>query len=218
MLVIRTLLSHFQEKYLNSLTIFLIFLKPTQKIQIKLIANQVYYINQNDKILSTDNNWDEFAKENSSETYGDSVMGESIWQYISNKKVQKLYRSIFQSVRNSGEKIILDFRCDSEKVIRHMQLSIEKVTLSILKIQTSLIRAVPRKRVLSSPILYIGVQHATPMCSSCNKVFISSLNKWIEIDEALTVGKIPDPLSVRFDLCDKCAEYMQRKIAEVEGQ
>lgn len=175
-------------------------------------ADQIYFIDNRDLIISTDKNWDGFAIENLSEVRSEKVIAQSIWTFISNQKVKTLYQGLFSAVRNSGKNLSLQFRCDSDKVIRHMQMTIQPMKEQIIKICTTPLKEIPRQRILSSPILYIGIKHAMPMCSSCNRVYVPNKNMWLEIEEGLKHKLIPDPLSVRFDLCLKCNNYLEKLI------
>lgn len=175
-------------------------------------ADQIYFLDNRDHIISTDKNWDGFAIENLSEVRSENVIAQSIWTFISNQKVKTMYQRLFSAVRNSGKNLTLQFRCDSDRVIRHMQMTIEPVKEQIIKICTTPLKEIPRQRILSSPILYIGIKHAMPMCSSCNRVYVAKKTRWFEIEEGLKYKLIPDPLSVNFDLCQKCRNYLEKLI------
>ena len=176
-----------------------------------MIPSTTYIIDNEDVIISTGSNWSEFARENGT-TLIDNVIGQSIWTFISNEKVQELYKQLFNAVRNLEKNIAINFRCDSDQVMRYMEMAVIYASDHQLKIETSTIKEVPRKRILSSPIIYLGIQHGTKMCSCCNKIYLRHSQQWFEIDYALDHNLIPEPLNVNFDLCERCKLYLQKKV------
>lgn len=175
-----------------------------------------YTLDQTNTIIATNLSFDNFAVSNNAEELSKTVVGQSIWKYISYGEVQRLYHRLFDAIRSTGKEVVLNFRCDSHQVLRFMKMFIEPEEDNHLKVTTKLIREVDRKVLLSKEILYLGVNSGTSMCSKCNRIYISVKGQWMEIDQAIEEGYIGDELSVSFKICECCTTDIQKAITELQ--
>ena len=84
-----------------------------------------YALDGSDVIVSLGEAWLRFARENGApELCRESVVGRSLWEYVTGDTTRQLYQAIFRRVRDRGETLVLPFRCDSPERFRFMELAI----------------------------------------------------------------------------------------------
>ena len=175
-----------------------------------------YTIDETDKVISTNSEWDTFAKEGDAASLEYSVHGKSIWGFIGVEKLKTLYYQLFEGVRATQKAVNINFRCDNSQSMKFMSMSIEPEPNNYLKISTCLLREISRKKALAREVFYLGITNGTPMCSSCNRVHPHKEVGWIEIDKALSLKLISEKLNVTFEICDSCVEYFDKTISELK--
>ncbi len=74
--------------------------------------------------MAVDTAWIAFAESNDAPALPEQVLGESLWRFIANPTVRELYRTLFRRVRETDQRVILPFRCDSPSVQRFMTLAV----------------------------------------------------------------------------------------------
>ena len=104
-----------------------------------------YRVDAADVLVWVDELWLAFAKENGAPglTRG-SVVGQSLWDFVSGNELCSLYAEIHSRVRSSGLPAVLPFRCDSPSLQRHMRMTITREDEGQLGYECLLVRAVPR--------------------------------------------------------------------------
>jgi len=175
-----------------------------------------YVIDASDKVVSTNSEFDSFAKESDASELEYSVHGKSIWSFLGAEKLKALYYQLFEGVRATQKSVDINFRCDNAQVLKFMNMTIEPEPNNCLKISTRLLREISRKRALAREVFYLGIANGTPMCSNCNRVHINAAIGWIEVDKALASNLISDKLNVLFKVCDDCVEYFDKTINELK--
>lgn len=174
-----------------------------------------YRIDRDDMVTEVGGLWDKFAEENGAAGLRASVIGRSIWDFIGHLFVQRLYRELFDATRRLGKPVNVDFRCDSARVLRYMEMRIDPLPDGGLEVQSRLVLEQDRARPLVQDVIFRNVQQGMSMCSRCNSVYVRQLERWMEISEALEGGWINEPLKVVYGMCALCADRLRNQVAEV---
>ncbi|MDF1694259.1 MAG: hypothetical protein P1U56_00410 [Saprospiraceae bacterium] len=175
-----------------------------------------YTIDETDRVISTNSEWDSFAKQSDAADLEYSVHGKSIWSFIGAEKLKNLYFQLFEGVRATQKAVDINFRCDNAQVMKFMNMSIEPEPNNYLKISTCLLREISRKKALAREVFYLGLKNGTPMCSNCNRVYPHETVGWIEVDKALSSKLISEKLNVTFEICESCIEYFDKTINKLK--
>ncbi|MCB8945260.1 MAG: hypothetical protein H6658_16050 [Ardenticatenaceae bacterium] len=153
----------------------------TQQIQ-KLSTE--YHIDNKDRLIYVDKNWDEFADSNEApELVGDAVLYQPIWDFISGREVLYIYRLLLQEVRQSGKAMEIPYRCDAPDARRFLLMTISAVGEEIWFCNW-LLREEKREPV---PLLSLGQKRSDDfliMCSWCNRVK-QEASTWVEVEQAI---------------------------------
>lgn len=177
-----------------------------------------YVIDESDKVISTNSEFNSFAKQNDAAVLEYSVHGKSIWSFLGAEKLKSLYLQLFEGVRSTQKQVDINFRCDNSQVMKFMNMVIKPQPNNHLEISTKLLREISRKKALAREVFYLGINKGIPMCSNCNQVYINSFMGWIEIDKALEANFISDKLNVTFDICPNCIKYFDNTINSLKGE
>ena len=104
-----------------------------------------YRVDATDRINWVDSWWLAFARENGApELTADSVIGRSLWDFVSGADTRRLFKAIHERVRSSGAPVVLPFRCDSPSLRRHMRLTISREESQQLHYGSVLLRVEPQ--------------------------------------------------------------------------
>jgi hypothetical protein len=172
----------------------------------------IYVIDGSDRVISTNSEFNAFAKKSDAASLEYSVHGKSIWSFIGAQKLQTLYYQLFEGVRITQKSVDINFRCDNSQVLKFMNMTIEPQPDNFLKISTRVLKEISRKKALAREVFYLGINKGVPMCSNCNRVYVNRGVGWIEVDKALGANLISEKLNVTFDICDSCVEYFDKTI------
>ncbi|TAE52409.1 MAG: hypothetical protein EAZ89_08505 [Bacteroidetes bacterium] len=178
----------------------------------------VYQIDSQDIIRSVNADWVAFAQENQAEDLSEGVIGRSIWEFMSYGLVGKLYKELFDAVREARREVRVAFRCDNAQLIRIMELCIWPREEQYLEIHSKTVLEQPRGQPLREEVLSQGMVRGIPMCSKCNKIYAEQTGAWMEISDALTAALIEQPLKVSFGLCERCTDNLTRTIERLKKQ
>ncbi len=155
-------------------------------MSIKNGASISYTLDAYDRIESVSSNWLPFAMANAgSRLTPISVIGKSLWSFISDGETASLSRKILNSVRTSSVSVIAPFRCDSPTTRRFMEMSVQPVSAGRIAIRTRMLRHEDRSHVG----LPDGTPHASAsfskVCSWCKRLELADRG-WLEIEAAIS--------------------------------
>jgi hypothetical protein len=174
-----------------------------------------YVIDDRDVLVSVDDAWLDFARDNSApELTRSFVTGRSIWDFIAGDQTRELYARLFASVRSADSPRTFPFRCDSPTLHRFMELRLVPAVASAIELRGTLLRE--RVRVYC-PILdrALGTaDYSFPACSLCNRIF--AFGSWLEADEAvrrLGAFDTDRPPGLEYTVCEVC-----RRQVEIEAE
>lgn len=143
-----------------------------------------YRLSPDDRVLEVDSGWSGFAQANAAPGLEpETVIGQPVWNFISGKEVQALYRRLFDEVRSTQKSRSVSFRCDSPGEIRHMLLSIRPLPFGELAIASSLVERLDREPVELLSIEGPRSDAMVSLCSWCKRVECPD-GQWLEIEQS----------------------------------
>ena len=170
-----------------------------------------YVIDERDVLVSVDDAWLGFARENAApELTRSFVTGRPIWDFIAGGETQDLYRRLFASVRGDELPRKVPFRCDSPNLYRFMELELVPAAASGIELRGVLLREQVR---VYCPLLDRALpksSYSFPACSLCNRIF--AFGSWLETDEAvrrLGAFDTTRPPALEHTVCEACAGRAQ---------
>ena len=85
-----------------------------------------YFIDADDVLVSVDEEWLAFAKENAApELTRGRVIGRPLWDFVEGERTRELYRELYERVRSRLTRLSVPFRCDAPDRYRFMRLELE---------------------------------------------------------------------------------------------
>ena len=76
-----------------------------------------YTIDGKDRVVSTNSEWNSFARKSDAASLEYSVHGKSIWNFIGAQRLKKLYYQLFEGVRANQQAVNINFRCDNSQML-----------------------------------------------------------------------------------------------------
>lgn len=166
--------------------------------------NYIYRINKYDHIVYVNQDWLEFAKTNQAGELTRTVLGSSLWNYLSGPEVKHVYQLLLQRLRRGEGAVNIPFRCDSPGMRRHLELVMRLLPDHEVEFVCTLLREEPRDEVkLLNPAARRDERFII-MCAWCKKVQATG---WIEIEEAIErLELFGQPLLPRIShvICPSC--------------
>ena len=171
-----------------------------------------FRVDADDVIVWLGERWLAFAKENgAAELTKTSVLGRSLWEFVAGEETRNLYRRIHARVRLRGKPAIVNFRCDSPSLQRHMRMTILRGSDGHLKYDSLLVRAVPQTYLALLDSRRARSESMLTMCSCCKRALLESVG-WLDAAEvALRLGLLEsqkDP-ELRHTICPECAQTLR---------
>lgn len=144
----------------------------------------VYRIDASDTITYVNPEWIRFAEANDApDLTADAVVGKSIWSFINGVDTQSLYKELFRNLRSHPSEIIIPFRCDSPKIIRHMSLTLGSLRAGGIECEGRILQQEVRKPVALLSKWAARSRESIEICSLCRR--LSVRGKWMEVTEAI---------------------------------
>jgi hypothetical protein len=177
-------------------------------------THSTYSIDSNDRIVSVDSAWLRFARENGTpELTADSVIGRSLWDFVSGGETRYLYRLVLERVRTDGSSVVLPFRCDSPATRRYMHLKISPLHEGNLEFQAILVSEEQR-----SPLALLDPdvprsERILTLCSWCKRARVRE-SEWVEPETAISrldLFGLPDLPQLSHGICDRCVTTIEAK-------
>ena len=175
-----------------------------------MAAHVEYAIDRDDRIVETGGNWDRSASENGGPS-GQTVIGASLWSFVSPSPVHGLWQGLIQRIRTSSTPITLGARCDSPDVRRLMSVVMENrgelTTFTVAIVRSERGDPIP---LVTSPHHQNGL---LKMCAWCHAV--ESESDWQPLEDVfslrpdLMTGDLPP---VSHGACTSCLDKLMHVI------
>jgi hypothetical protein len=175
-----------------------------------VIVHVEYAINRDDRIVATGGNWDRFASENGGPA-GVTVIGASLWSFVSDSPVRSLWQGLIQRSRTSLTPITLGARCDSPDVRRLMNVVMASRG-ELTTFDVAIVRSEPRE-----PISVVASAHhhdgVLKLCAWCHAIEMGSV--WRPLEHVFSAN--PDFMTgdlppVSHGACTACLDKLMRVI------
>jgi hypothetical protein len=181
----------------------------------------IYAIDLNDRFCRVNPLWDDFAKKNQApHLVASRIIGQSMWDHISNPETRDIYRKLVQNVRLRGAEADFEFRCDSPTLRRFMTMHISRSDRDDVIFVSTLVASEQRPyQSMMDPAVEHSQADPVACCSWC-KQFRLPDGQWCEIEEAivpLELFKAPLPPPISHSICPGCQKRMTG-VADALGQ
>lgn len=172
-----------------------------------------YTIDNNDYIISVNQDWMDFAQENGAPALTNAdVLKNSLWNFISDTDTRQIYRELLDRVRSHNETQKIVFRCDAPECLRIMQLQLIPAGSGSVEFVSTTLEE--KKR---DPIAFLGAagiahDEFVTLCSWCKKIEIEGV--WWDLDEAVNhlalLTDTPAP-GITHGICSDCKNKLLGK-------
>lgn len=166
-----------------------------------------YAIDANDRILSANSHWFDFAKENGiSHLSPETLHGRSLWEFISGAETRQLYYTLLKNVRDRGTEKTVPYRCDGPDRRRSMELTMSHISGGGVLFRSRVIHEEEREPVTLLQLNVLRNDQLLIMCSWCNKVRVREV-AWLEVEDAVKELALFDALHLprlSHGICDVC--------------
>lgn len=159
-----------------------------------------YVIDRRDCLVSVNESWVEFARENTAPELATDVIGIEIWQFISNATVRQLYRHLLAAVR-AGSTFRIPFRCDAPGLRREMVLDMHPETDGAVAFRSELVSEVPQSAAFPRP----PKDGLVVVCGWCARVHVDA--EWLSTERAIDrLGLFQESYSppMTHGICGEC--------------
>lgn len=169
-----------------------------------------YRINANDEIVFVDEAWLRFAAANDVEArFMNSVIGRSLWDFISDRSTRDLYKQIIGRVRDGG---VAQFtlRCDGPTCRRVLEMVIHACENGEIEFATSAQQLTDRDHVALLDHRAMHSEALLRSCAWCNRIDVGNSN-WVEVEEAtdrLRLFELDVTPTLTHGICDDCLKSM----------
>ena len=175
-----------------------------------------YRVNAEDRIDHVSSEWLDFARENdASDLYSEAVIGQPIFQFVSNEETRHLYEMILDRVRTSGNEVVVPFRCDSPSVRRFMELEVSPGPDGHVRFQGRIVREEKRQPVLLLDSSINRDDDFLKVCSWCKRV--QAEGEWLEVElaverlELFNRQRLPQ---ISHGICEDCGVSLRRQLKD----
>ena len=170
----------------------------------------VYRVDMEDHIVFVNDAWRHFAEENCAEGLCDSsILGRSLWEFISDPETRGIYQMLFHRVRQYGSVLQLPFRCDAPDERRHMRLTLTRGQDNGIELSVSTLRHEPRPAVSLLDPAVPRAEQLLHICSWCKRVEVEG--QWLEVEDAVSALQLfehaPVP-GLSHGICHYCLRGM----------
>ena len=136
-------------------------------------------------IVSLSDSWVAFAARNGAPCLNrDALLGRSLFEFISGRDVQVLYRAFLEKLRKNWNTRQFPYRCDNPDCMRYLIMKATALPSGGVQFQNLLLREVPRPRVSLLDPSVARSEEVVAMCSICRRMR-GDKERWFEIEEAL---------------------------------
>ena len=176
--------------------------------------NVIYRIDESDRIVYVNDEWDIFAVENDAkELISENVKNKNLWEYIQGEELVYLYGIIFEKVRRRRIELSFQYRCDSPGKRRYLEMNVAPLKGQMVEIRNPIVKIENRESI---DILRNEVKAGDKfiiMCSWCKKV---KAEDWVEVEDAIKKYGLFEKDSlpqITHSICKVCTEklYMTLK-------
>ncbi len=171
---------------------------------------QVYYVlDPDDRILWIGGEWDEFALANGGSGAGSNrVLATPLARHVTGETTRAALARMIAAVRDAGAPLRIDYRCDSPRLLRRVQLTIQPMKDDRVLMVHDLRDA--RAFEVALPPWHADETAAARKCSFCGAVHLPDAG-W---NFAEDLGA-DHPAGVAYVICPGCAAQIDEGVASL---
>jgi len=174
---------------------------------------QVYYVLDPDgRILWIGGEWDEFALSNGgSSARSERVLATPLESHVAGAPTRQALARMIGAVREMGEPLKIDYRCDSPNMLRRFQLTIQPMKDN----RVLMVHDLRDARTFEESLPHWRAEDAAPArkCSFCGAVHLPDLG-W---NFAEDLGA-RHPEAVDYIVCPGCAAQIDEVVGSLKAQ
>lgn len=180
----------------------------------------VHRIDRRGTIVQVNAAWLAFAKANRYPGDPASVIGHSLWSYISDLETRHIYKELVERARTSGS-LRVPYRCDAPNLRRFLEMTIAfDATTDTISFTSRMLRteARPRQPLLDPETVRLEEQFLR-LCSWCKRGEYGA-QEWIEIEQMVDrLGLFEQERMPRIThvICPACWERV-RTVGSSDGE
>jgi hypothetical protein len=183
------------------------------------VAAVTYEIDESDRLIEVNEAWTAFAMANSAPAMiPPQILGQLIWEEFSDPTTIQLYRVMVERVRERGQSVCFDFRCDAPAVRRWLMMRIEPASNHRVRFEILPRVIEPRPPVALLDAAALRSDDLLTMCGWCKKIR-STDGTWVEVETAIQTmrlfeqGRLPH---ISHGVCRPCYENIRATIDSME--
>ena len=169
-----------------------------------------YSIDADDIVITVDEDWAAFARENDAPELVELDPARTLWSYFDSEEVRDLWRLLIERVRAKQAQARVPLRCDAPHMRRWFEMTITPEPDNIVHFRSVLVFEQPRPTVslLGPHTERDNEAPAVPVCSWCGKGHDGS--RWREIEELVRDLRLLEILmpSITYGICPTCRDIM----------
>ncbi|MBN1956839.1 MAG: hypothetical protein JXQ81_12605 [Desulfuromonadales bacterium] len=161
-----------------------------------------YRIDRDNLIVDVSEEWDRFAIANGGSCTSHSIIGHSLFDFISGDPTRMFVRVLLDYCRHMRQPVSRPYRCDSPDLKRFMEMKITCLGDDLL-LTHRLLRTEPISPPVNFPLGDEVVGQGLNRCSICNRIF--TFGHWLDVDLARRRGLVePSVDRVEYVVCPVC--------------
>lgn len=132
-----------------------------------MTENLYFDLNESDNICDVSSNWDSVAEMQSGQAFvANSIIGNSVWPYISGAGTQEFFADLFAKVRAEHRSVRLPYRCDARMLKRYFEMVIRRLPNGNLRIAHEEVEGTEE----AFSVLHLHDSEIDGVCSICLSV------------------------------------------------
>lgn len=162
-----------------------------------------YRIDRRDQIDSVSESWTQFANLNHGGPAAADVVGQPLWDFVSDDMTRQVYRDLITRVR-SGRTVAFSYRCDSPTARRFMRMTMSPSADAAVTFDSLTVKVEPREPAWI-PAGTVRADYLLRICGWCKRVAL--VEHWVEIEvavEELEVLAGQSPAGITHAMCPDC--------------
>jgi hypothetical protein len=173
-----------------------------------------YSINADDIVITVNEDWSKFARENGALALAEIAPERTLWSYFDGDAVRDLWRLLVERVRATEAQAHVPLRCDAPHMRRWFEMTITPEPDNVVRFRSVLIFEEPRPAValLSEHVARDSGRPAVPICSWCGEGHDGS--RWRQIEELVRDLRLFEDLmpSISYGICTACRDLMSAEL------
>jgi len=165
-----------------------------------------YHLDADDRFVWVNDAWRFFADANDAPLETREPLGRPIWDFVTNPETRHLYMAMFAKVRQWGQPITVEFRCDAPSWRRALTLTMSRRGPSGLALRVEALALDPREPVALLDARAARDARVLTMCGWCKKVALEE-HRWVEVEAAaaeLDLFRAPALPGLAHGICPSC--------------